>query len=168
MLTRKHVMCADLDPQGYAHMQDELQKLQAKLEASEQRVKELEVEVTRRGGTICGERRFSEALCNELREKLEVSEKCVKALEEALGKVRDYDCYKHPDADIIAIREAAIKESENCTACQHAKKAKWPPSGLCNEHYRTVTRAQERVSQMFSHKQTWGPREIARRALEEK
>ena len=26
MLTRKHVMCADLDPQGYAHMQDELQE----------------------------------------------------------------------------------------------------------------------------------------------
>ena len=92
----------------------------------------------------------------------------VAGLEEALGKIRDYDCYKHPDDDIIAIREAAIKESENCTACQHAKKAKWPPSGLCNEHYRTVTRAQERVSQMFSHKQTWGPREIARRALEEK
>ena len=92
----------------------------------------------------------------------------VARLEDALKKVRDYDCYKHPDDDIIAIREAAIKESENCTACQHAKKAKWPPSGLCNEHYRTVTRAQERVSQMFSHKQTWGPREIARRALEEK
>jgi chromosome segregation ATPase len=92
----------------------------------------------------------------------------VARLEEALRKVRDYDCYKHPDDDIIAIREAAIKESENCTACQHAKKAKWPPSGLCNEHYSTVTRAQERVSQMFSHKQTWGPREIARRALEEK
>ena len=92
----------------------------------------------------------------------------VARLEEALRKVRDYDCYKHPDDDIIAIREAALKESENCTACQHAKKAKWPPSGLCNEHYRTVTRAQERVSQMFSYKQTWGPREIARRALEEK
>lgn len=92
----------------------------------------------------------------------------VARLEEALRKVRDYDCYKHPDDDIIAIREAAIKESENCTACQHAKKAKWPPSGLCNEHYSTVTRAQERVSQMFSHKQTWGPREIARCALEEK
>jgi chromosome segregation ATPase len=92
----------------------------------------------------------------------------VERLEEALRKVRDYDCYKHPDDDIIAIREAAIKESENCTACQHAKKAKWPPSGLCNEHYSTVTRAQERVSQMFSYKQTWGPREIARRALEEK
>ena len=90
------------------------------------------------------------------------------ALEEALVKVRDYDCYKHPDADIIAISEAAIKESENCTACQHAKKAKWPPSGLCQEHYRTVTRAQERVSQMFSYKQTWEPCEIARRALEEK
>ncbi len=92
----------------------------------------------------------------------------VARLEEALKKVRDYDCYKHPDDDIIAIREAAIKESENCTACQHAKKAKWPPSGLCNEHYSAVTRAQERVSQMFSYKQTWGPREIARRALEEK
>ena len=95
-------------------------------------------------------------------------EQRVKALEEALVKVRDYNCYKHPDADIIAIHESAIKESENCTACQHAKKAKWPPSGLCQEHYRTVTRAQERVSQMFSHKQTLGPREIARRALEEK
>ena len=92
----------------------------------------------------------------------------VARLEEALKKVRDYDCFKHPDDDIIAIREAAIKESENCTACQHAKKAKWSPSGLCNEHYRTVTRAQERVSQMFSYKQTWGSREIARRALEEK
>ena len=104
----------------------------------------------------------------KLRAQLAASERRVKALEEALRNVRDYDCYKHPDADIIAIHEAAIKESENCTACQHAKKAKWPPSGLCNEHYCTVTRAQERVSQMFSYKQTWEPREIARRALEEK
>ena len=112
------------------------------------------------------------AKCQEenaaLRLRAEQAEARCKRLEEALKKVRDYDCYKHPDDDIIAIREAAIKESENCTACQHAKKAKWPPSGLCNEHYRTVTRAQERVSQMFSYKQTWGPCEIARRALEEK
>ena len=92
----------------------------------------------------------------------------VARLEDALREIKDYDAYKHPDESIIALREAAIKESENCTACQHAKKAKWPPSGLCNEHYRTVTRAQERVSEMFSYKQTWEPREIARRALEEK
>ena len=91
-----------------------------------------------------------------------------KALEEALREICDYDSYEHPDESFIALRDAAIKESTECTACQHAKTSKWPPSGLCNEHYRTVTRAEDKVKQMFEYKQTWEPREIARRALEEK
>ena len=49
-----------------------------------ERVKALEMEVKRQGGTICGERRFSEALCNDLRAKLSEYEQRVKALEEAL------------------------------------------------------------------------------------
>ena len=65
----------------------------------------------------------------------------VARLEEALLEIRDYDSYKHPDESIIALREAAIKESNDCTACQHAKQAKWPPSGLCNKHYILVTNA---------------------------
>lgn len=85
-------------------------------------------------------------------------------LKDALREIRDYDSYKHPDESIIALREATIKESNECTACQHAKQAKWPPSGLCNKHYSLVTKAHDRVSQMFSYKQTWEPREIARRA----
>ena len=92
----------------------------------------------------------------------------VARLEEALREICDYDSYKHPDESFIALRDAAIKESTECTACQHAKTSKWPPSGLCNEHYRTVTRAEDKVKQMFEYKQTWEPREIARRALEEK
>lgn len=92
----------------------------------------------------------------------------VARLEEALREICDYDSYKHPDESFIALRDAAIKESNECTACQYAKTAKWPPSGLCNEHYRTVTRAEDKVKQMFEYKQTWEPREIARRALEEK
>ena len=90
------------------------------------------------------------------------------ALVEALQEICDYDSYKHPDESFIALRDAAIKESNECTACQYAKTAKWPPSGLCNEHYRTVTRAEDKVKQMFKYKQTWEPRVIARRALEEK
>ncbi len=90
----------------------------------------------------------------------------VARLKDALREIRDYDSYKHPDESIIALHEATIKESNECTACQHAKQAKWPPSGLCNKHYSLVTRAHDRVSQMFSYKQTWEPREIARRALE--
>ena len=92
----------------------------------------------------------------------------VARLEEALREICDYDSYKHPDESLIALRDAAIKESNECTACQYAKTAKWPPSGLCNEHYRTVTRAEDKVKQMFVYKQTWEPREIARRALEKK
>ena len=92
----------------------------------------------------------------------------VARLEEALREIRDYDSYKHPDEAIIVLREAAIAESNDCTACQHAKHAKWPPSGLCNKHYSLVTNAHDRVAQMFSYKQTWEPREIASRALEEK
>ena len=92
----------------------------------------------------------------------------VARLEEALREIRDYDSYKHPDESIIALREASIKESNDCTACQHAKQAKWPPSGLCNKHYSLVTNAHDKVAQMFSYKQTWEPREIARRVLEEK
>ena len=92
----------------------------------------------------------------------------VARLEDALREIRDYDAYKHPDEAIIALREAAIKESNDCTACQHAKQEKWPPSGLCNRHYGLVTNAHNRVAQMFSYKQTWEPCEIARRALEGK
>ena len=92
----------------------------------------------------------------------------VARLEEALREICDYDSYKHPDESLIALRDAAIKESNECTACQYVKTAKWPPSGLCNEHYRTVTRAEDKVKQMFEYKQTWEPCEIARRALEEK
>ena len=90
----------------------------------------------------------------------------VARLEEALREIRDYDAYKHPDESFIAVQDAAIKESTECTACQHAKTAKCPLSGLCAEHYRTVTRAEDRVKQMFEYKQTWEQREIARRALE--
>lgn len=92
----------------------------------------------------------------------------VARLNDALREIRDYDSYKHPDESIIALRDAAIKESNECTTCQHAKQAKWPPSGLCNKHYSLVTRAHDKVSLMFSYKQTWEPREIARRALEVK
>ena len=90
------------------------------------------------------------------------------ALEEALREIRDYDAYKHPDESVIAERTKAILDSESCSECQHIKKAGWPQSGLCNTHYRTVMRAQNKVTQMFEYKQTWEPREIARRALEEK
>ena len=101
-------------------------------------------------------------------EEIETLRARVARLEEALREIRDYDSYKHPDESVIALREAAIKESDDCTACQYAKQAKWPPSGLCNKHYSLVTNAHDRVAQMFSYKQTWEPREIARRALEEK
>ena len=92
----------------------------------------------------------------------------VARLEDALKEIRDYDSYKHPDETVIALRDAAIKDASECSACQYAKTVKWPASGLCSEHYSTVTRAEDKVKQMFEYKQTWEPREIARRALEEK
>ena len=91
-----------------------------------------------------------------------------KRLEEALREIRDYSAYNFPDEEIIASREMIIEESRNCTACQHAKSAKWPPSGLCEKHYSPVMRAHDKVTSMFEYKQTWAPQEIARKALEDK
>ena len=95
-------------------------------------------------------------------------DKRIAALEQALREIRDFSAYSHPDEEIIAMRDAAVKESEDCPACQRAKKSQWPPSGLCEKHYDTVMRAQDRVTQMFNYKQTWEPCNIARRVLEEK
>lgn len=87
-------------------------------------------------------------------------------LERALKDIINYTAYSHPDEDIIAERDAALKESNECTECQYAKQAGWKTSGLCNIHYRTVTRAENKVKQMFDYKQKWEPVEIARKALD--
>lgn len=92
----------------------------------------------------------------------------VARLEAALREIRDYSAYNHPDEEIIALRDAAVKESKKCPECQRAKNAQWPPSGLCKKHYGTVMCAHDRVTKMFEYKQTSEPCQIARRALEEK
>ena len=92
----------------------------------------------------------------------------VARLEEALREIRDYNAYKHPDVQVLNHRNRIIVEINECSACQHAKQAKWPPSGLCSEHYGKYQTAQRRVEEMHDYKQAWEPREIARRALEEK
>jgi hypothetical protein len=58
-----------------------------------------------------------------------------------------------------------LEESKQCTACQHAKEVKWPPSGLCEKHYGPVMRAYDNVTNMFEYKQQCGPQDIAREAL---
>ena len=103
-----------------------------------------------------------------LRLRAETADARVKRLEEALREIRDYSAYSHPDEEIIAARDRIIKESINCTACQHAKAAKWPPSGLCEKHYSPVMRAHDKVSAMFDYKQTYAPQDIARKAMEDK
>ena len=92
----------------------------------------------------------------------------VAKLEETLREIRDYSSYDHPDIQILNHRNQVIVEINECTACQHAKQVKWPPSGLCPEHYDKYQMAQRRVEEMHNYKQTWEPREIARRALEDK
>lgn len=92
----------------------------------------------------------------------------VARLEEALREIRDYSAYNHPDIQVLNHRNQVIVEINECSACQHAKQVKWPPSGLCSEHYGKYHIAQRRVEEMHDYKQTWEPREIARRALEEK
>lgn len=92
----------------------------------------------------------------------------VAKLEETLREIRDYSSYDHPDIQILNHRNKIIAEINECSACQHAKQVKWPPSGLCPEHYDKYHIAQRRVEEMHNYKQTWEPREIARRALEEK
>ena len=89
-------------------------------------------------------------------------------LEEVLREIRDYSAYKHPDVQVLNYRNRIIVEINECSACQHAKQVKWPPSGLCPEHYDKYRIAQRRVEEMHDYKQTWEPREIARRALEGK
>ena len=90
------------------------------------------------------------------------------ALEEALTEIRDYDPHKNPDAQLAEIYSAAIKETESCLDCKRARENRWPPSGLCSIHYTTVTRAREALDYDFEHRQRYEPRNIARRALEEK
>ena len=90
----------------------------------------------------------------------------VERLEVALREIRDYNAYVHPDEYLVTKRDAALKESSECTACQYAKKVKWPPSGLCDEHYGVVTSLEDKVSEMYDYKQKWEPVEIARKALE--
>ena len=92
----------------------------------------------------------------------------VAKLEETLREIRDYSSYDHPDIHVLNHRNRIIAEINECSACQHAKQVKWPPSGLCPEHYDKYQSAQRRVEEMYDYKQTWEPREIARRALEEK
>lgn len=92
----------------------------------------------------------------------------VTKLEETLREIRDYSSYDHPDIQILNHRNKIIAEINECSACQHAKQVKWPPSGLCSEHYDKYHIAQRRVEDMHNYKQTWEPREIARRALEGK
>lgn len=89
----------------------------------------------------------------------------VKALEEALTEIRDYDPYKNPDAQFVEKYSAAIKETESCLDCKRARENRWPPSGLCSIHYRTVTRAREAVDSVFDHNQKYEPQNIARRVL---
>lgn len=87
------------------------------------------------------------------------------ALEEALTEIRDYDPYKKPDAKFVEIYSAAIKETESCLDCKRARENRWPPSGLCSIHYRTVTRAREAIDSVFDHNQKYEPQNIARRVL---
>lgn len=92
----------------------------------------------------------------------------VARLEGVLREIMDYSAYEHSDVQVLNYRNRIIAEITECTACQYAKQVKWPPSGLCPGHYDKYQTAQRRVEEMHNYKQTWEPREIARRALEEK
>ena len=101
-----------------------------------------------------------EALDNDaLRER-------VNRLEGALRAIATYSAYDDPDQRDIKCRDDVLAEIQKCSACKHAKQAKWPPSGLCDNHYDKYHRAQRRVENMYEYKQSWEPIEIARRALE--
>ena len=104
----------------------------------------------------------------EDKSRISYLEQRVKELEEALTEIRDYDPHKNPDAQLAEIYSAAIKETESCLDCKRARENRWPPSGLCSIHYTTVTRAREALDYDFEHRQRYEPRNIARRALEEK
>lgn len=103
---------------------------------------------------------------DEDKARISYLEQRVKALEEALTEIRDYDPYNNPNAQLVEKYSAAIKETESCLDCKRARENRWPPSGLCNIHYRTVTRAREAIDSVFDHNQKYEPQNIARRALE--
>ena len=91
--------------------------------------------------------------------------KRVSKLEKALNEIVNYNAYSHPDEDLTQQYNDAVKESNECTACQYAKEVKWPPSGLCNKHYRVISHLEDRISEMYNNKQIFEPIEIARKAL---
>ncbi len=80
-------------------------------------------------------------------------------LEAALKQIRDHDFERVPD-------ETFAQDIEECPDCARCRQREWPPSRLCDEHYRRMSRRGD-IESRRRCEQHYAMREIAREALRE-
>jgi hypothetical protein len=64
----------------------------------------------------------------------------VERLRAGLQSIAEFNCHPYIECD-----PKAVAESDACPECQEARKPerRWPPSGHCDTHYRTVLVARD-------------------------
>lgn len=78
----------------------------------------------------------------------------------ALQAIVDFELHPHAESD-----PAAIKESDECAECKKAEERRWPPSGLCNDHYGKIVSERERRQAHLDVLVKYQLRDIAKEAL---
>ena len=79
-------------------------------------------------------------------------------LRAALGEIRDFTPERKDVPEEVWVNINACKQ------CQQATSRRWPPSGLCNDHYCAVTRVDD-ANKRIENAQGFAMKSIARGAL---
>lgn len=82
-------------------------------------------------------------------------------VERLRGALKEINSYR-PEQERVP--ESFHVDVKACPECQRRERAKWPPSGLCEHHYRIMS-VVTRKNEIKSSNQHIHMREIARRAL---
>jgi hypothetical protein len=75
-------------------------------------------------------------------------------LREALTKIRDHEPERRP----------LSLDNDSCPECKRRSAQRWPPSGLCEEHYGEMSSWRDEAARTDAH-QHYAMRDIARSAL---
>lgn len=78
----------------------------------------------------------------------------------ALERIANFDCHPYVEAD-----PGAIAEQTECADCKRCAERNWPPSHLCDKHYRSLICERESKQHHKEMCVKYEMKDIAREAL---